>query len=112
MSNRLFVAGLSYDLTQDQLSEYFSKAGTVVSANIITDKMTGRSRGFGFVEMSTPEEAENAMKTLDNTELAGRTINVKEAHPQQSRPSGSGFGYGGADRRDSRQRDDRRSKRW
>jgi len=122
MSNKLFVAGLSYDLTEDQLKEYFAQAGQVVSANIITDRMTGRSRGFGFVEMSSQEEADKAIKTLDNSSLAGRTINVKEARPQESRPSYSGGGFGGGDSRDRNRgggrrgdrnsRGDKRTKRW
>lgn len=119
---KLFVAGLSYDLNNDQLQEYFAKAGQVVSATVIFDRMTGKSKGFGFVEMSTEEEAKNAIKTLDGTELAGRNIIVKEARPQESRPSGGfsgGFrgGNGGGDRRgggdrNRNSRDDRRPKRW
>lgn len=112
--NKVFVAGLSWDLTNDQLKDYFAQAGTVVSANVITDRMTGKSRGFGFVEMSSAEEAQKAISTLDNTTLAGRTINVKEAKPQERRDNFSGGGYGGGGGRDrgDRGRGDKRQDRW
>lgn len=85
MTNKLFVAGLPYSITDSQLEEHFSKIGNVVSAKVITDKYTGQSKGFGFVEMDTPEMAEKAMKELDGTNFEGRTIIVKEAKPQESR---------------------------
>ncbi|RJQ36965.1 RNA-binding protein [Candidatus Microgenomates bacterium] len=85
MTNKLFVAGLPYSITDSQLEEYFSKIGNVISAKIITDKYTGQSKGFGFVEMDTPEMAEKAMKELDGTNFEGRTIIVKEAKPQENR---------------------------
>lgn len=114
MSTKLFVAGLPYSLTTEQLTEYFSQAGNVVSANIITDRDTGQSRGFGFVEMASEEEAQKAISTLDNTELSGRRINVKEAKPQENRQSG-GYSSGFRNNRDRRGRDNkggRRSNRW
>lgn len=84
-TNKLFVGGISWDTKDDGLAALFAQAGTVVSAKIIVDKMTGRSKGFGFVEMSTPEEAEKAMKELNGKELDGRKITVNEARPQEPR---------------------------
>lgn len=85
MAKRLFVGGIPYAATEDQLQEYFAKIGTVVSCNIITDKYTGRSKGFGFIEMSTEEEAKKAMETYDGQDFEGRKITVKEARPMQER---------------------------
>ncbi len=90
MNNKLYVGGLPYSVTEAQLEEVFSAHGTVESARVITDRMSGRSRGFGFVEMSTPEEAEEAMQKLNGTELEGRTLTVNEAKPQQPRSEGGG----------------------
>ncbi len=94
MNNKLYVGGLPYSVTETQLEEVFAAHGTVESARVITDRMTGRSRGFGFVEMSTPEEAEEAMQKLNGTELEGRTLTVNEAKPQQPRSEGGGRGDG------------------
>lgn len=94
MNNKLYVGGLPYSVTDAQLEEVFAAHGTVESARVITDRMSGRSRGFGFVEMSTPEEAEEAMQKLNGTDLEGRTLTVNEARPQQPR-SGGGGGQGG-----------------
>lgn len=91
MSNKLFVAGLPYSLTDSQLEEHFSKAGHVLSAKVITDRYSGQSKGFGFVEMETEEEAKKAMKELDNTNLEGRTIIVKEAKPREDRGNSRNF---------------------
>lgn len=89
MSNRkLFVGGLPYSVSDNQLEVLFSDHGTVESARVITDRMTGRSRGFGFVEMSSDEEAQEAMQKLNGTEYEGRTLTVNEARPRTSRPSG------------------------
>lgn len=85
MTTRVFVGGISYNVTDAQLAEHFAKVGTVVSAKIITDRNSGQSKGFGFVEMSSDDEANLAMKELNNTDLAGRTIVVKEALPQVQR---------------------------
>jgi cold-inducible RNA-binding protein len=85
MTNKLFVAGLAYSVTDSQLEEHFSKAGKVMSAKVITDRYSGQSKGFGFVEMSTEEEAQNAMTTLNNTAIEDRNIVVKEARPQEQR---------------------------
>jgi len=108
MTNKLFVGGLSYNTTSDGLKEYFATIGNVLSANVITDRETGRSRGFGFVEMATPEEAKMAMDKLNNTELDGRTVFVKEAHPKTDRPDNRGGDRGG----DRIIKNIRNQKRW
>lgn len=100
MAKKLYVGGLSYNTTESTLRDKFSEAGTVESANVITDKMTGRSKGFGFVEMSTDEEAQKAVEMFNGKELDGRTVTVNEARPMQPRQGGGGFGRGGGgDRR-------------
>jgi len=83
MDNRLYVGSLSYNTTEDSLKDAFSKAGTVVSATVVTDKYSGRSKGFGFVEMSSGEEAEKAVEMLNGQELDGRKIIVDEARPMK-----------------------------
>lgn len=93
MATRLFVGSLSWNTTDDQLKDFFAGVGTVVSANVIVDRETNRSKGFGFVEMSTDEEAKAAVEQLNNKELDGRTIVVNEARPREERPRGS-FGGG------------------
>lgn len=93
MAKKLYVGGLSYDTTQDGLKDAFSQAGTVTSAVVITDRMSGRSKGFGFVEMSTDEEALAAINMFNGKELDGRSLTVNEARPLQPRaPRGGGFG--------------------
>lgn len=94
MGTKLYVGGLPYSTTEQQLSELFAQQGSVTSAKVITDKFTGQSRGFGFVEMSTEEEAQKAITALNGTQLDGRTMTVNEAKPQENR-SGGGGGYGG-----------------
>ncbi len=86
MSKKLFVGGLSYNTTEDTLRDFFKEAGTVESASIIMDRMSGRSKGFGFVEMSTEEEAASAIDSLNGKELDGRNITVNEAKPMEDRP--------------------------
>ncbi|KKU16909.1 MAG: RNA-binding protein [Candidatus Woesebacteria bacterium GW2011_GWC2_45_9] len=81
MATKLFVGNLEYTVTGDDLKDLFSQAGTVVDAVVISDKMTGRSRGFGFVEMSTEEEAKAAVEKVNGADLKGRKINVNEARP-------------------------------
>ena len=98
MATKLYVGGLPYTTTQDELQNAFAKAGTVTSANIIMDKMTNRSRGLGFVEMATPELAKEAMEKLNDMELDGRKIRVSEARPQQKREFRPGNGFGGGNR--------------
>jgi cold-inducible RNA-binding protein len=95
MAKKLFVGGLSYETTEATLKEIFSKAGTVESATVITDKTSGRSKGFGFVEMSSEEEAQKAIETLNGKEIDGRSVTVNEARPMESRPRRSGFNRGG-----------------
>ncbi|MCL4415125.1 MAG: RNA-binding protein [Actinobacteria bacterium] len=102
MTNKLFVGGLSYNTSNDGLKDYFTQFGSVLSANVITDRDTGRSRGFGFVEMSTPEEAKTALEKTD-AELDGRKIFIKEAHPKTENRS---------DNRNNRGQDFRNKKRW
>jgi len=85
MAKRLFVGSLPYDATTSQLEELFSQAGKVESVNVITDRYTGRGKGFGFVEMATEEEAQKAIKMLNGHDLNGRTIVVNEARPQEDR---------------------------
>jgi RNA recognition motif-containing protein len=94
MGTKLYVGGLPYSTTEQQLSELFAPQGSVTSAKVITDKFTGQSRGFGFVEMSTEEEAQKAITALNGTQLDGRTMTVNEAKPQEKRAGGGG-GYGG-----------------
>lgn len=85
MAKNLFVGSLPYSTTADELNELFSKVGTVVSCAVISDKMTHRSKGFGFVEMSTEEEAQKAIATYNQYELQGRKIVVNEAKPREER---------------------------
>ena len=85
MATKLFVGSLPFATTSDALREIFAKAGGVVEANVVMDKMTGRSRGFGFVEMATEEDAKKAVDTLNGTEVEGRKIFVSEARPQAPR---------------------------
>jgi RNA recognition motif-containing protein len=100
-SNKLYVGGLPYSVSESDLNQLFSPHGTVESANVITDRNTGRSKGFGFVEMSAQSEAEAAMEALNGTDLEGRNITVNEAKPRESRGgSRGGGGYGGGGGRD------------
>jgi RNA recognition motif-containing protein len=85
MSTNLYVGGLPYSVAEKQLQELFSAHGTVTAARVITDKFTGQSRGFGFVEMSSPAEAQRAIQALHGTQLDGRTLTVNEARPQEKR---------------------------
>lgn len=85
MATKLFIGNLEYTVTSDDLREAFSQAGTVADAVVITDKMSGRSRGFGFVEMSSEDEAKAAIEKLNGSDLKGRKINVNEARPQENR---------------------------
>ncbi len=97
MAVKLFIGNLSFKATEDSLQELFSQAGEVVSARIITDRETGRSRGFGFVEMDTKEDAERAIEMFNNYSLSGRPIAVNEARPREEGGGGGGGrgGYGG-----------------
>jgi RNA recognition motif-containing protein len=98
MATKLYVGGLPYSVQEDALKEHFAQAGNVTSAVIIMDKMSGRSKGFGFVEMSTAEEAANAISMFNDQEFEGRKLTVNEARPMEARPprtGGNGGGYGG-----------------
>jgi RNA recognition motif-containing protein len=96
MSSKLYVGGLPYSVTEGQLEQIFAEHGSVQSARVISDKFTGQSRGFGFVEMGSTEEAQKAIDALNNTQLEGRTLVVNEARPQEKRSFGGG---GGGNRR-------------
>ena len=98
MSTKLYVGNLSFNTTTQDLETIFGESGTVQSANIIEDRDTGRSRGFAFVEMSSPEEAKAAITALDGKEIDGRNLKVNEAKPREDRGGsrgGNGGGYGG-----------------
>ena len=86
MGNKLFVGSLPFETTDSELEEVFSKAGKVESANIITDRNNGRSRGFGFVEMSSEDEAKKAIEELNGSDIKGRNIVVSEAKPREEKP--------------------------
>ncbi len=98
MGSKLYVGGLPYATTESQLNDLFGSHGTVASTRVITDKLTGQSRGFGFVEMSSAEEANAAIAALNGTQLDGRTLTVYEAKPQEALSGGGGFGGGRDDR--------------
>ncbi len=98
MGSKLYVGGLPYSATEPQLQDLFAQHGTVESARVITDKFTGQSRGFGFVEMSTSQEATAAITAVNGTEMDGRTLTVNEAKPQESRSGGGRFDGGRDDR--------------
>ncbi len=100
MAKKLYVGGLPYATTDVELKDAFAQAGSVASATVIMDRMTGRSKGFGFVEMSTDEEAQAAMEMWNGKEFGGRTLTVNEARPMEERPRGGGGGgyRGGNDR--------------
>jgi RNA recognition motif-containing protein len=96
MGRKLYVGGLPYAVDSAQLQAFFAEAGEVVSAQVVMDRETGRSRGFGFVEMGTDEAAANAITTLNGRDMDGRTITVNEARPKEGRgPGGGGGGRGG-----------------
>jgi RNA recognition motif-containing protein len=95
MGSKIYVGGLPYSATDPQLNELFAPHGTVESARVITDKFTGQSRGFGFVEMSTPEEAKAAITALNGSQMDGRSLVVNEAKPQEPRSGGGGGRFSG-----------------
>lgn len=94
MAKKLYVGGLSYNTTEQTLRETFAQAGAVETATIIIDKMSGRSKGFGFVEMATDEEAKKAIELFNGKDLDGRNLTVNEARPKEDRPRQGGFGGG------------------
>jgi cold-inducible RNA-binding protein len=100
MSNKLFVGNLSFNTTENDLNDAFAAHGTVVETNLMMDRETGRPRGFGFVTMSTPEEAQKAIEALNGKEVDGRALTVNVARPREERAPGGGGGgrrggYGG-----------------
>ena len=97
MSNKLFVGNLSFNTTENDLQEAFAAHGTVVEANLMMDRMSGRSRGFAFVTMSTPEEAQKAIQAMNGASLDNRALTVNIARPKEERPR-TGGGGGGGDR--------------
>jgi RNA recognition motif-containing protein len=94
MSTKLYVGNLSFQTTSEDLQELFAQAGTVESASVVEDRMTGRSRGFAFVEMATPEEANAAIEQMNGREVGGRALKVNEAKPRENRGGGGGGGRG------------------
>jgi len=90
MNKKLYVGGLAFSITDEQLKTLFESHGTVESAKVIMDRYTDRSRGFGFVEMSTQQEAEQAIQALNGTELEGRSLTVNESKPRENRSSSGG----------------------
>ncbi|SRR6266705_3154795 len=95
MATKLYVGNLSFQTTSDELRDHFAQVGNVESASVVEDRMTGRSRGFGFVEMTTPEEATAAIEQLNGKEFNGRNLTVNEARPRTDRGPGGGYGGGG-----------------
>lgn len=101
MAKKLYVGGLPYSTTEDELRDAFSQAGSVASASIIMDRMSGRSKGFGFVEMSNDEDAQKAIELWNGKDFGGRTLTVNEARPMEERPrrdfrgGGGNGGFGG-----------------
>ena len=102
MGKKLYVGNLSFNVDSNQLTDAFAEFGTVDSANVITDRETGRSKGFAFVEMSTDGEAQTVIQKLNGMELSGRAMNISEAKPQENRSGGGsrrdGGGFGGGRR--------------
>ena len=99
MSSKLFVGNLSFNTTENDLQDAFAAHGTVTETNLMMDRVSGRPRGFGFVTMSTPEEAEKAIAALNGAQLDGRALTVNIARPREERPAGGGGGrreYGGS----------------
>jgi len=101
MSNaKLFVGNLSYNTTENDLQDAFAAHGTVVEANLMVDRMSGRPRGFAFVTMGSPEEAEKAIQAMNGAQLDGRALTVNIARPREERPGGGGGGGGRGPRRE------------
>ena len=98
MSTKLFVGNLSFKTTENELQDAFAAHGTVLETNLMMDRATGRPRGFGFVTMATPEEAEKAIEALHGKDLGGRALTVNIARPREDRPGGGGGGGGGGRR--------------
>jgi RNA recognition motif-containing protein len=99
MGRKLYVGNLPYEIGETELQDLFAKAGSVESVNVMRDQMTGRARGFAFVEMSTDDEAQNAITALNGTQVGGRNLTVNEARPKVAHSGGGGFGGGSSQRR-------------
>ena len=95
MNTKIFVGNLSFNTTENDLQDAFAAHGTVTETNLMMDRATGRPRGFGFVTMSSPEEAQNAINALNGADLGGRSLTVNEARPREERAGGGGGGYRG-----------------
>lgn len=95
MAKRIYVGGLPYSATEEDLETLFRSAGGVKEVTIITDRYTGQAKGFGFVEMNSDAEADAAISALNGTQMGGRTLTVNEAKPREDRRGGGGGGYGG-----------------
>jgi RNA recognition motif-containing protein len=95
---KLYVGNLSFQTSSDDLQQLFAQAGTVESASVVEDRETGRSRGFGFVEMASKEEGQKAIEQFNGKEVNGRSLTVNEARPRENRGGGGGGGYGGGNR--------------
>jgi len=95
MSTKLYVGNLAFQTTSQELQQLFAQAGTVESASVVEDRDTGRSRGFAFVEMSSPEEATSAIEQFNGKEVGGRALKVNEAKPRENRSGGGGRNFGG-----------------
>jgi len=102
MGRKLYVGNLPYEVGETELQDLFARAGSVDSVNVMRDQATGRARGFAFVEMSTDDEAQTAISTLDGTQMGGRNLTVNEARPKPARSGGGGFGGGQSRRREPR----------
>jgi len=111
MGKKLYVGNLSYSVDSSELEQLFGQHGQVVSAQIINDRDTGRSKGFGFVEMANDQEAEAAIAALNGQQHNGRALTVNEARPREERPSHGGGGYGGGGGNRGGGRDNRRDYR-
>ena len=98
MSQKIYVGNLGFSVTNEDLQSKFEQYGSVTSAKIITDRDTGRSKGFGFVEMANKDEAATAINTLNGSEFSGRNMNVSEAKPQEPRDNNRSGGFGGGSR--------------
>ena len=96
MSNKLFVGNLSFNTTENDLQDMFAAHGTVVEANLMVDRVSGRPRGFGFVTMGSPEEAQKAIEALNGASVDGRNLTVNVARPREERSGGGGGGGGGS----------------
>lgn len=95
MATKLFVGNLPFTTTENDLQDHFAQAGAVLAVNIMQDRATGRSRGFAFIEMSSPDEATKAITMFHQKDFQGRPLTVNEARPREERPAGGGGGYGG-----------------